>query len=1053
MKPGQGLILGVLLILGATRLPAAEPLTDFQRFRSFPYLDRAYREADRQNWVEVERVTRHLLDRVPNNDEARALLVKALVKQGRFEAALENAHGLDSRSQLDIRLAWIAQAPPSAEQMNQWLAQANSTQRRRLWQAYSLSLARQGGPRQALDWLQQVPDDGDGPALRQARANWAEQLRDTSTTIEQLAPLAASRRLSAESWRRLANAYVQQLDDEALEQLLRQAPYERDAQAARRAMIERAIAVGQTDMAKRWLAALPEYEQPDARQRQQLWELARQSGDSPLVRRLSDELQRPCLETAEWLSTRDRPAALEQLRECNPQADPQAWLVLAQRLQADQLLQRQHLPEPWDTARRERLLEIWQQQGRSDRALAWLAAQPQTPAILRKRAELLQASGRASEAQALWEREYRQTGSLAALDQASYLALRTGQDARAQRLLEGAFDRHRGRLPAALLQRLAGLYAKAATPLDAARVERLLARVDPASRAQLLGRLAEAGRCDLVGRQISEQPSETGELRALGRCAMPERPGAAVVYYQAALQRGDWDSRLPLAYALEAAGDSPGAWRIWQGFDDRELNDNAHLTASRSALNAGDAAAAERHWQQAQHAAADDWALGAAIAQARGDSQLALQRQREALQHRPRAEHYYVAANLAQQAGDPAQGNAWLAEAVRLAPDQPRYRADYGIRLAGAPSKDERRLAIPYLEQTSRDFPEDYRLAETLAWRYAEAGDGTATRRELRRAIDLEQQPVAGADQYGSLEARRYRQRRAHQALSQRDNLTLASVWSPAGVATYSVPLPNDQTGERRRSSAQNVQLAIWDHALGDEPSRDGRSLSVYGRVLAGAAGRKLYNQYVGAGVGLRYKPFGDYNLNLYGELYKQNQDPSEGNPDEVFAGQRWNKLWTPKKFEREIRQRDKDFQTSTDYLLRATASFLDQDEYRNDWRVDESDWSERSLYLDAAWWTRAGDHQWLSRFQQGHAWKLPVGSPQTLMPYGFAEFATQDPDNDWRQDLRGGVGLRWQYWYGDDRYNAYRAHVTVRSEYQWGLGGNLYERADGWLLGVEVNF
>ena len=36
--------------------------------------------------------------------------------------------------------------------------------------------------------------------------------------------------------------------------------------------------------------------------------------------------------------------------------------------------------------------------------------------------------------------------------------------------------------------------------------------------------------------------------------------------------------------------------------------------------------------------------------------------------------------------------------------------------------------------------------------------------------------------------------------------------------------------------------------------------------------------------------------------------------------------------------------------------------------------------------------------------------------------------------------GLRWQLWYGDSRYNAFPAHVTVRTEYQLGLGGNLYE-------------
>ena len=74
-------------------------------------------------------------------------------------------------------------------------------------------------------------------------------------------------------------------------------------------------------------------------------------------------------------------------------------------------------------------------------------------------------------------------------------------------------------------------------------------------------------------------------------------------------------------------------------------------------------------------------------------------------------------------------------------------------------------------------------------------------------------------------------------------------------------------------------------------------------------------------------------------------------------------------------------------------------------------------------------------------------------MPYGFLEFGSQDPGNDWRQDLRAGIGLRGQWWFDDDKYNAYRGSLKVRTEYQQGLGGNLYERANGVLLGVELTF
>ncbi|BAN47483.1 phage receptor [Metapseudomonas resinovorans] len=1054
MKPLLVAGLAVLLLGSglACQAQAADTLSEFQRFRSYPFIDRAYREAGRQNWDEVERLMRHLLERVPNNAEARKLLVEALAKQRRYAEAEQIAAPLGTTqagqdSLEELRLTWIEQDPPTSTQVERWLEQIEGDQRVRLWQAYSLSLAKYGGAKRALDWLNQLPLRDDGVVLRMARANWAEQLRDWSTTVEQLQPLADSGQLRDEDWRRLANAQVQLLGETGLERLLQRPPSAAEAREVRLAMLDRAVDLGRLDMARRWLASLPEQDRQDPAQRARLWELARQEGDSPLVRELGNQLARPCLETAEWLSRHDPAAAREQLAGCRAEDDPQTWLVLAQRLGASDLMERQRLPEPWDGARRNALVSLWQEQGRTDLALAWLARQPQTPEVLRQRAGLIQASGRDGEAERLWLDYYRRTGDLKALDQASYLSLKAGREAETRRLLDQAYDRHGGRLPAPLLQRLAGLYAKSDAPLDLARIEALAARVDAASRGQLLGRLAEAGQCQAVERLVGEA-EDAISLRALGRCAMPARPGEAVVYYQAALAKGDEASRLPLAYALEAAGDPAGAWRIWQGISLAHLDNTARLTAARSALAAGDTEAAECYWQAAESTRADDFALGASIALAAGHPPLALERQRQALAHDPRAEHYYAAAGTAQAAGDSAQSTAWLAEAARLAPDNPRFSADYGMRLAGSDTPDVRRQSIPYLERATRGYPEDYRIGETLAWRYDEVEDSASARRELRRVIDVEQDLVDGDDEYGSLEARRYRQRRAHDVLSRRDNLTLASTWSPAGTATNDSFRQDGRVDERRRAQSQNVQLAMWDHALGDEPTRAGKSLSVYGRALLGGDGRNRYGRSLGAGLGLRLKPIGTQNLNLYSEIYTQSQLR-----DDDFSGFSLGQWLNPGEVWDALDDHVRDGRTTTDLLLRATASFFDQDQYRNDWRVDESEWNERFLYLDAAWWTRAGDHAWLSRYQQGRAYKLPVDSPQTLMPYGFLEFSAQDPSNDWRQDWRTGVGLRWQYWYGDDRYNAYRAHVTVRTEYQWGLGGNLYEQAEGVLVGVEVNF
>ncbi|MCW2271661.1 NfrA family protein [Pseudomonas sp. JUb96] len=980
----------LLLSLHAVHTLAA-PLSDFERFRSYPYMERSYREAKKDNWKEVERLTRHLLERVPNNDEARTLLIQALAHQRKYrdaEQLAEQAKAAAPDALLELRLTWIEQDPPAANQVEGWIASSPLNQRVRLWQAYSLSLAKFGGAAKALEWLNHLPAKGDDNILRLARANWAEQLHNWGQTIDALAPLAARGQLPAQDWQRLANAYVQRLDEAPLQQLLKTSPSADIARQTRLAMANRAIAMGHDQLAQRWLQSLPEADLQHPQQRQQLWELARQGNDSILVRRLSNELNRPCLETAEWLSRHDPDLARQQFGQCRSQDDPRTWLVLNQRLNG--------------------------------------------------------AGGGARSAQQ-WERYYQQTGDLQALEQATFLQLKAGHAAHARQLLERAYDLRQGRLPASLLQRLAGLYSQADAPLDVRRMSGLIPRVNAANRALLLARLAEHGECAAVRQAVPATPTEVGQFRALGRCAMPERPGEAVVYYQAAERLGDTGSRLPLAYALEAAGDSQAAQPIWNSLSDSQWTDNARLTAARSALNANDPERAKAYWNKVAHRSADDFALGAAIAQRQGDTTSALDYQRQALQHNPRADHYYGASLTARQAGELEQSDAWLAEAVRLDPGNPRYRADYGMHLAGSADPAVRRQSIPHLERSTRDLPEDYRLGETLALRYIEAENSAAARQELRRVLDIEQDLVDEGDEYGSLEARKYRQRRAHEALLRRDSITLASTWSPAGISTNDNFRDNRQ---ERRAASQNVQLAMWDHALGAEPSRNGSSLSVYGRVLFGGQSRTDYAQSMGTGVGLRYKPLGQANLNLYAELYHQRQID-----DEHYNGLTLGQLLSPSKVGDNWGDLRGNAESSNDLLLRATSSFMDQGDWRNDWRIDEDEWNERSLYLDAAWWTRAGDHQWLSRYQQGHTWKLRTDSPQTVMPYGFLEFSSQDPSNDWRQDLRTGVGLRWQWWFDDDRYNAYRGTLKVRAEYQQSLGGNLYERANGMLLGVEMNF
>jgi adsorption protein A len=86
-------------------------------------------------------------------------------------------------------------------------------------------------------------------------------------------------------------------------------------------------------------------------------------------------------------------------------------------------------------------------------------------------------------------------------------------------------------------------------------------------------------------------------------------------------------------------------------------------------------------------------------------------------------------------------------------------------------------------------------------------------------------------------------------------------------------------------------------------------------------------------------------------------------------------------------------------------------------------------------------------RYSQGRTWRLGRAA-QTLGPYLLGQFTQQNAQTD----LRVGLGLRWQLWFGQDQRRAYRRKLTARAELQQSLGGNLYSNSTGVVLSLQAD-
>lgn len=1000
------LTLATILLAGSVQ--AAESSEDFERFLSYPYMERAYKAADNEDWNEAESLTRFLLERVPGEEQARRLLIQALAAQDRYPEALEQAQKLSDSAenrqlQHQLRMHLMTTTRPTDQTVNAWLADSQDPERRQIWQAFSLQLQEHRGADAALRWLGTVQST-EAHATRRWRAAMAEEADRSLIVIESLQPVQQAGALSDTDWDRLAIAYTKTRDVSGIDALLESAPSAAAERRLRKMAAERFIAADQPELALQWLQ--PIADEPNLQQSDlgMLLELARQAEKPAMVEQLADRLDRPCLETVEWLSSRDEQSARAQLATCDRAQDPHRWMVLALRLDAVDLLADRPLPGKWERVRRSQLVDYWRAKGNESRALAWVQNLPPDNHTRRLRAELMESAGRPGAAEA-WLAYYAHAGDPYGLEQATYLLMQQGSEQQAQDIIETELKSHPDRLSEVALERLATLYAQEDSVLDSGAIEPLLQRVDDRMKAGLLVRLADADRCKLVREYAPQIDRQADDYLALARCAEQAQPGTAAIYYRRAIEQGAQGVEKNLAYTLFAAGDSAAATEIWLKQDIAELDQTDLLAASRSALQAEQVDAARQFWSRTRGESTERYRLGAAIALASGDSETALELDRQALALDPQARHYYAASVSALAADEQKTSLQWLAESVQRDPDHPVYRVEYGLRLAASEEREKRLDAIPYLEMGAEDYPEDLDVVEALGYRYAEAGAAEAAQVWLRKAIDLSGEELFfEQDNPERLVQRQYDQRRTHEVLGREDSFTVASVWSPNAVlGTLGQP-----------ASGQNYQIATWDHLL--NRNRYGQALAVYGRILTSGAERTSYFDTLGAGVGLRFKPFQQYNLNLYSELY--NESSLEGEDDRGL-----------------------------DLLLRASASFLDQGEYRNEWRPVEEHWFERLLFLDAAWFVAESEKQFTARYHHGYAFRLPLGSAQTLMPYLTGQATALDEE----QDFRAGLGLRWQYWFDDSLYNAYAKRATFRTEYQTGVGGNLYDEGDGWLFGLEL--
>lgn len=547
----------------------------------------------------------------------------------------------------------------------------------------------------------------------------------------------------------------------------------------------------------------------------------------------------------------------------------------------------------------------------------------------------------------------------------------------------------------------AGDKARLEAPLDSTRLRGM--------QASLLKQMGDCTGVRQVLGDLSEQYSAS-DWMMLGECYQTQqKSGLAQYAFEEALKRHPSpEAERALAYAAYQNKNNDVAVKAWQqAIQSGTLTPENWLAATVTALAAGEHTLAAQWLAQYERTGGKQsqeyWALKAQVLSESNLSE-AIKAMRLSIDMQPVENKYVELAGWQRRAGDQRGAVESLKAAIALQPNDGAAQADLGFLEY---SQGDLPSAQKQMETALKLRPGDMRVTEQLAYIDQRLGENEQSKRYIELSVDhLMRYPAQ--EQTAAREESLFALRRMHEDLSRRWTLSIDGMTGTSPASSAQSPVP----GQDFKSYSQ----IEFDYRLGDPAIRNGKTVSIYGRVFGGSGPNNsalpVYAPMLG--IGLRWKPFSDYVFYLAAEK----QVPL-----------------------------DQGTSATANTMLRASASFLNTGAYSDDWHPAGPGWFSQNLYLDSAYYLSTQAYALTADYRFGYHHKLQQG--QTIEPY-VRMLATKISGEE-SPDVRAGVGVRWNIWANQSRYSAYASKYYVGLELQGAFKTYQNDRVAGLLtMGVR---
>lgn len=960
-------LLLIASLLSSNLAISEEPLSDYEKFVSYPYLEKAYRFQAANDYANAIEEIKKAIEIAPEHTPYQILLFEYLVANNQQQEALTlyellpgSAKGnlLASLIEIQIRDDELV----LSEKLKSMLEQAPEEQREQLFSIVASRLIGKGQEAQVYNWLQDI--EVKSIDLLTTKLTLADKL-GKNADVQQIYENLNKDQITPE----LTRIYVLSLlkndsIDDALEYANQNptAPLSFDIYYQ---YLQTSIANRDEKSTNNAFAWIESHHQLSSEILEQKLEFAIQTNDRESAFSVLPQLNATCQKRIDLaLSFEWESKATEELINCNNTMQKSIWITYASSLLTTEGIENLVLEDiRYASELSELLIDRYIANEQYQMAIEEISRTKKQNKYIDELAISYEKLGNTTKALEFWEKAYLQTLSDSTLDKVTFLQTQSNQADSAFNLLEKRLLKNPANMPSSLVARLLSLYQDNGSDVNKGVVNSL------AKLNNNLDSVAEFirvyGDCDLAQKVLdrsSTSSSQSFQTRAL--CTGESNQALALEYWQQAYKLNPNDNALrSIAFAYSDLGEIENAIETLNKIEKAEWSKEDYLFAAQLTYQKRNYEDSEEYWRLAKtdNEAWLDFGTELAIQQQQYSKAQALSQQLLVLKDDLTAQQWARQATIYQRTDQGSKAaRAWQI-ATEKDPQNSSFKLAWAYSLIDT-QKDRAFQIMKEVIDSSNDV--DTRTWEQLGYLAASNNDHPAALEYITKSIETERDgPLPRGEELSWLLHEYYRD------LSQNWRFSVSASQGTGGILGEVFFLGND--GEQLAEPPTNNITARAEYYFNPLTKR----WSIYGQIAGNGDDNNPLNDW-SKELGVSYKPFDDFNFK--GTLGAQR----------FFSGD-----W--------------------EGLVRINGDLLNQGKWRQDWRFEES-WWERQFYFDLLWLPESDQFLGLARFDLGHAYSLDTESKQTVKYYGLAQYDVRKPQNPINgsssfDQTSLGLGIQWR--------------------------------------------